>query len=118
MVRSDIICNLEPHVIKVIGLLAKRSDITPNEFFNHWQTVHTALARQLPGLRRYTVNFIDRVKFPKSAFDGFSELWFDSHDAFEAAFASNAGEAVIDDIPKFIGELVRVVVEEHEIVQG
>ena len=105
-------------MVKLVGLLRKREDLSTQEFQAYWLGTHTAIARRLPGLRRYSVNLIDREQFPESSYDGFSELWFDSLEAFHAAFASPEGQEVTRDIPKFIGQLTRVVVDEHAIVEG
>ncbi len=103
-------------MVKLVGLIRKRAGLSTAEFRKHWLDVHAPLARQFPGLRRYTVNFIDRETEPGAAYDGFSELWFDSQEALEAAFASPIGTAIAADIPKFMDELVRVTVDEHTIV--
>lgn len=105
-------------MVKLVGLVRKRADLTTEAFFAHWLDTHTKLASRLPGLRRYTVNLIDREQFPNAAYDGFSELWFDSREALDDAFSGPAGVAIVADIPLFIGELVRVVVDEREIVRS
>jgi uncharacterized protein (TIGR02118 family) len=104
-------------MVKLVGLIRKRSDLTTEQFRAHWLEVHAPLARQLPGLRRYAVNFIDRKAVPNAAYDGFSELWFDSAEALEAALAGPIGQAIAQDISKFMDELVRVIVEEHSIME-
>jgi uncharacterized protein (TIGR02118 family) len=104
-------------MVKLVGLIRKRSDLTAEQFRAHWLEVHAPLARQFPGLRRYSVNFIDREATPTAAYDGFSELWFDTAEALNAALASPIGEAIAADIAEFMDELVRVIVEEHPIVE-
>jgi uncharacterized protein (TIGR02118 family) len=104
-------------MVKLVGLIRKRSDLTTEQFRAHWLEVHAPLARQFPGLRRYSVNFIDREATPNAVYDGFSELWFDSEDALNAALGSPIAEAIAADIPRFMDELVRVIVEEHPIVE-
>ncbi|HEX3245186.1 MAG TPA: EthD family reductase [Chloroflexota bacterium] len=104
-------------MVKLVGLIRKRNDLTTEQFRSHWLKVHAPLARQFPGLRRYAVNFIDREASPDAAYDGFSELWFDSAADLDAAFAGPIGAAIADDIPKFMEELVRVIVEEHSVVE-
>ncbi len=102
-------------MVKLVGLIRKRDGMTDAAFAAHWLGTHTAIARRLPGLRRYTVNLMDRGRFPDAAYDGFSELWFDSQEALDAAFAGPVGAEITADIPEFIGRLVRVVVDEQEI---
>lgn len=100
-------------MVKLVGLIQKRPDLTTEAFQTHWLTVHSKIARTFPGLRRYTVNFIDRSRYADSVYDGFSELWFDSPEALDAAFAGPVGARIAEDIPTFIGTLTRVVVAEH-----
>jgi uncharacterized protein (TIGR02118 family) len=104
-------------MIKSISLLTRRPELSHDDFVKHWLEVHAPLARQFPGLRRYSVNFIDREATPNAVYDGFSELWFDSEDALNAALGSPIAEAIAADIPRFMDELVRVIVEEHPIVE-
>jgi uncharacterized protein (TIGR02118 family) len=102
-------------MVKLVGFIRKRQDLTTEAFAAHWLGVHAAIARAFPGLRRYRINLIDRARYPEAAYDGFSELWFDSRAALDAAFAGPVGARIAADIPNFIGELARVVVDEHEV---
>ena len=103
-------------MVKLVGLIRKRSDLTTEAFRAHWLGTHATLAQGLPGLRRYRINFIDPDRFPGAGYDGFSELWFDSQEALDAAFAGPVGAAIEADIPRFMEVLVRTVVEEHEVL--
>ena len=103
-------------MVKLVGMIRRRPDMPYDEFTDHWLRVHTKLAAQLPGLHRYAINFIDRRQFPNSVYDGFSELWFDSQEALDAAFAGPVGQAIAADIPAFMSELVRVTVDERVIL--
>ncbi|HCI6506985.1 TPA: EthD family reductase [Klebsiella quasipneumoniae subsp. quasipneumoniae] len=87
---------------KHVGLLIRKKDRSFEEFVNYWDNVHTAIALQLPGLRGYVLNPIDREKYPDSPIDGFSELWFDSIEDAISAFNSPVGKAAYDDVKNFI----------------
>ena len=50
-------------------------------------------------MRRYSVNFVDRERFPKFGYDGFSELWFDSEADLVAALQSPEGKTLLADLP-------------------
>ena len=76
---------------KHVGFLTKRDDQTLEEFYHHWKTVHSDLARRVPGLRKYVINPIDRTLYPDAPVDGFAEVWFDSLEAAERAWASPEG---------------------------
>lgn len=101
---------------KRIGFLKKRKDLTQEQFFAHWQNVHAVLCQKIPGLQRYAVNMIDKNQFPNSAYDGFSELWFESKEAHDAAFASPEGVELLADIPNFVEELYGVLVDERRYI--
>ena len=100
-------------MVKLVGLIRKRSGLTTEQFRAHWLDVHAPLARQFPGLRRYAVNFIDRDANPTAAYDGFSELWFDSEEALNAALKSPEGVTLMADLPNFVEKIEGLVVEDH-----
>ena len=71
---------------------------------------------RLPGLRRYSVNLVDRKRFPKFDFDGFSELWFDSEEALIASFNSPEGKTLLADLPNFAGDIDPIISVETQIL--
>ena len=105
-------------MIKRCGFITRRGDLSHDAFVAYRTSRHAALGEAMPGLRRYVVNFIDRRRFPDCAYDGFSELWFDSEADLQAALASSAGQAMLADVPNFIDVLTATVIEERVIVAG
>src|SRR3990172_10600388 len=107
-------------MIKLIAILYKRPDLSREAFWKHWQEKHAPLAAKLPGLRKYCIN--PAIALPGSAseppFDGVAELWFDSVEAYRAAFAAPEGQAVRADSPNFLdaNRSSSIVAEEHAIV--
>ncbi len=97
--------NSEKTYTKRLGILRKRADMTHAQFVAHWMGTHAELCKKLPGLRRYSVNLVDRERFPKFGYDGFSELWFDSEEALHAAFASAEGKVLLADLPNFTSQI-------------
>lgn len=97
---------------KRIVYLVKRDDLTLEQFHEHWLGTHAELCKKLPGLRRYTTNLIDRGGFPEAGWDGFSELWFDTVEDYDAAFASKEGQVLLADAPNFAKSLYGVIVRE------
>ena len=95
--------------MKAIILLTRREGDTPEEFRRWWLEEHAPLARQLPGLRRLVFNLADG----DAGYDGVSELWFDSQEAFDVAYASEIGQQVTADSLAHVGGRVRLVVEEY-----
>jgi len=94
---------------KRLGFVKKREDMTHEAFTKHWLTVHAALCVKLPGLRRYSVNLVDRSRFPKFGYDGFSELWFDDEPSLWAALESPEGKTLLADLPNFAGQIDPIV---------
>ena len=74
------------------------------------------LCTKLPGLRRYSVNFVDRERFPKFGYDGFSELWFDSEEDLHNAFASPEGRTLLADLPNFTSQIDPIIAVETQVV--
>ena len=101
---------------KRLGILRRKEGITPEAFANHWLHKHAALCAVLPGLRRYSVNFVDRERFPKFGYDGFSELWFDSEADLIASFASPQGVTLLADLPNFAGDIDPIIAVETQIL--
>lgn len=97
---------------KHVGLLQKRKQDTFEQFVEYWEKVHTEIALQLPKLKGYTLNPIDRRKYPDSPIDGFSELWFDSLEDAEEAFSSPVGKKAYLDVSNFVAKLAVTYISE------
>lgn len=101
---------------KRIGLVRRKESLTREQFVEHWLNIHANLCMRLPGLRNYSVNLIDRERFPGFGYDGFSELWFDSEQALEAALESQEGRVLLADLPNFVESIDPLVTEEHRML--
>ncbi len=101
---------------KRLGILRKKEGMSHDDFVNHWLNKHAALCVRLPGLRRYSVNLVDRKRFPKFDYDGFSELWFDSEEALVASFNSPEGKTLLADLPNFAGDIDPIISVETQIL--
>jgi uncharacterized protein (TIGR02118 family) len=111
----------EATVIKLVLLLPRRADLSPEQFRTYWRETHAPLLAQLPGLRRLVFNYAQpALDGAEPEFDGISEDWFESAEAMQAAFGSPAGQAVFADAPHFLdmGRLRMFMVEEEEITVG
>ncbi len=100
-------------MFKAIVLLTRRADTTREEFRTWWLERHAPRARQLPGLRRLTFNLVESED---ASVDGISELWFDSPEAFDAAYASDLGRRVTADTLANVEARVRLLVDERPLV--
>lgn len=102
-------------MFKAIILLTRAEGASREEFRDWWLERHASLARQLPGLRRLVFNVVESDDAPC---DGVSELWFDSQEAFEAAYASEIGQAVAADSVANVSGRVRMLVDERPQVES
>ena len=97
-------------MFKAIILLARNDGATRDDF-REWMLVrHAPLARELPGLRRLVFNIVENEEVP---YDGVSELWFDSREAFDAAYATEIGKAVAGDSLANVKARIRLFVDEQ-----
>lgn len=99
---------------KAIILLTRRDDMSREAFAEWWLGAHAPLARQLPGLRDARFNLVDG---DANGVDGISELWFDTREAFDAAYASELGIRVAADSMANVSARQRLFVAEHRILE-
>jgi uncharacterized protein (TIGR02118 family) len=99
-------------VFKAIILLTRRDGATHEEFAAWWLGEHAPLAQRLPGLRGLRFNLVDA---PDAGIDGITELWFDSRDDFDAAYATDHGERVAADSLANVSRRERLFVSEHTL---
>ena len=101
------------NMFKAIILLKRRDDMTHDEFAAWWLDEHSPMVLDLPGVRRACFNLAD----DGGAYDGVSELWFDTQADFEAAYATEHGMAVAADSMAHVSSRDRLFVSEHMIVE-
>lgn len=99
-------------MFKAIILLKRREDMTHEDFKSWWLDQHAAKAAELPGVRRICFNLAE----DGGAYDGVSELWFDSKEDFENAYATDIGKAVAADSIAHLSARERLFVTENSIV--
>ena len=105
-------------MIKVIVLVPRRHDMSPEDFERHLRETHQPLLVKLPGLRRLVVNrVLPDPNGPAPDHEVVGEDWFDDPQAMQAAFASPEGKAVIDDTANFadMSRFKLMVTDEEEI---
>jgi uncharacterized protein (TIGR02118 family) len=111
-------------LIKRMSLLRRRPDVTPEQFRHEWRVEHARLVRATKGIFGYRQNLVIGRQAPKGTtvgyeglpIDGIVELWFESTESLDAAFASEEGQALMAHAPAFIAEITTFLVERHVIV--
>jgi len=109
-------------MVKLVAFLKRKPGITRDEFSRRWVQEHTKLARQLPGLRGYRINIATPRQpegiGPEPIYDGTAELWWESIEAMEAAFATDIGARAGADADEFASVRLHLYTTEHVIVRG
>jgi uncharacterized protein (TIGR02118 family) len=100
-------------MLKVISLLKRAEGLSREDFAKWVVDDHFEFAKNLPGLRKYTVNV---AVADDAAFDAVNEMWFDDEAARAAAFASDAGKAAAGDAGAHTSNRVHVLSTEHELL--
>jgi len=102
-------------MLKFMVVIYRKPEFTPAEFRRHLEQVHAPLVKNLPGIRKYSQNYpCPDPKRKGPGWDAIVEVYFDSYDAMEAAWATLQGDASDADLPAF-ADLTRTtwsVVEE------
>ena len=98
--------------MKVMVCLIRRDDMTREEFLQWWLHEHAPLARTLPGVQRIRFNVLEE----DAPYDGIAELWFESAEAADAAYATDIGKAVAADSMAHVSSRVRMLAGEHEVL--
>jgi uncharacterized protein (TIGR02118 family) len=109
-------------MIKLIALLKRKPGISKEEFVQRWLKEHIKLSTKIPGVRGYRIN-IATVHQPdgdsvEPIYDGTAELWWDSIEAMEAAFATNEGIVAGADADQFADVRIHIYTEENVIIPG
>lgn len=101
-------------MIKRVSLVRRKQGMTREAFLAHWMGPHADIVRQLPGLRGLRFGVVHRWTPTEAAWDGIGEVWFDSIEAADAAFATEPHASRLkEDRAKFLGEAQAAFVEEH-----
>ncbi len=109
-------------MVKVIALLKRKAGISREEFARRWREEHIRLSSQMPGLRGYRINIATDYQpagmGAEPLYDGTAELWWDSFEAMDAAFASEIGRVAGADADEFCTVRIHIYAEEHVAVAG
>jgi len=104
-------------VIKRISLVRRKDGMSREEFLAHWMGPHAEIVRQLPGLRGLRFGVVESWTPADAGWDGVGELWFDSIEAADAAFASEPVRSLLtEDRASFLGGMQTCFVEERTVI--
>ena len=100
-------------MVRFLAVYDKPDD--PAAFDRHYREVHIPLAKQLPGLRRYTISREPAATRDREAYYLIAELDWDDMTALRRAFETPEGRATADDVANLAPEdKVRTMVYELE----
>jgi len=102
-------------MIKRISLVWKRPELTDAEFRRIWLGEHVDYAKQIPGVREYTIDFVTDA--PKGAPSAIATLCFDSREALEAAFSDpQLKDNLMRTRQQFAEDVQVMLVDEHVVI--
>jgi uncharacterized protein (TIGR02118 family) len=94
---------------KMIGLMTRRADMSPEQFRQYWSTTHAEITSKVPGLLSYVQNVCLPDENGDPAYDGVAVLGFEDAIGMEKALGTPEWQAVMEDVPKFL-DVDRVVI--------
>jgi uncharacterized protein (TIGR02118 family) len=99
-------------------VLHEKAGIARAEALRYWREEHAPIVKQVPGLRRYTIQLAVGAPEGEPPFLGLASLSFDDQDAFASATAGPEFAAGIADVQNFADEtrLPTAFVEEITVV--
>ncbi len=93
-----------------------RTRYSPAEAERHYLERHVALARQLPGLRRYVIGTLAETSRLPAERHRAAVLAFDSLEAWRAAYRSPIGRELRDDERRLIAEPRVLLLNGEEVI--
>jgi uncharacterized protein (TIGR02118 family) len=89
-------------MLKFMVVLYRRPGMSRTDFARYLREVHGPMAQKLPGLRKYTQNYVaDDPARKHPGWDAIIELYWDNWNEMEAAWKTPAGEAATKDLEQF-----------------
>lgn len=102
-------------MIKRVSLVWKHTHLSDEEFRRLWLGEHVDVARRIPGVREYSIDFVPQA--PVGAPSGIATLRFDSRAALDAAFSDSKLNDELRRTRDVFAERVQVmIVDEHIVV--
>ncbi|MEA2210801.1 MAG: hypothetical protein QOF83_749 [Solirubrobacteraceae bacterium] len=87
-------------MVKLVVLYGQPED--PAAFEDYYSTSHIPLAAKIPDVKRFEASRgAGTPDGGESPYFRMAELWYEDEDALRGSMASDAGQAAVNDIPKF-----------------
>jgi len=86
-------------MLKLVNVLVRADGLSHDEFVDYWYDEHVPLAEDLPHAKKYATSVPTDPE--RSEHDGVVELYFEDMADLQAAFDSDVGRAVQDDLANF-----------------
>ena len=105
-------------MVKLIAFLKRKPGMTLEQFKVRWVDEHCKISSQMPGVLGYYVN-INKPSQPDNQepnYDGTAELWWNSVEDMEAAFASDIGVKAGKDADEFADVRYHLYTDEYTII--
>jgi len=99
-------------VVKLVALYKKPADVAA--FEKHYTEIHTPLAKNMPGLKRFELSRMSGSPGGEPKFYMMAELYFDDQEAMFAALGSEEGKAAAKDVMSFAGDIVQMMFADVE----
>lgn len=111
-------------LLKRMSFLRRRPDVDAATFEREWRSEHARLVKSMPGVLGYRQNLVIERQVVKGTpcgydelpIDGLVELWFETPESLNAAFASPQGVKTMAHAATFIDEITTFLVETRVIV--
>lgn len=97
-------------MVKLIALYKQPEDTA--SFDEHYENVHTPLAKKMPGLEKLEVTKIYGAPMGESPYYLMAEMYFKDKETLNVAMSSPEGKASAKDLMGFAGPLVSMMMGE------
>ena len=101
-------------MLKNFSLMKRKEGKSLDEFRKWALEEHIELGKKIPGMLHYRMNVV--LEENPATPDGISEMWFDSMEARNAGFATDAGKAAGADAAAHCSSRTHVFVEEKILI--
>jgi uncharacterized protein (TIGR02118 family) len=103
-------------VVKRLYKFTAKEGMTREAFADYWLTQVAPLVKQLPGLKKYTIDIVISTQGEDPGCQGFGELWWDNLKAMQDDLTSPLARKAVALMPHFVSKSTTQVIEEHVII--